>query len=323
MNNKIARSHGLDRPSHWMAKAVLVGLMAAPLPVSAITVGVELTLLVDISGSVDITEYNLQLQGYVDALNNPLIHNAIAANPTGSIAVNMVMWSGNTQQSEVIGWRQVSTAAEVQQLATDISTVGRPFSGGTAPQTAISSVLNGVLDDPFANSFEGLRHVIDISTDGVSNLDAGNTNPSHPTTIFSGCLELDNINQCTTFGRDAALALGVDAINVLAIDPAPSSPSFALVQQYANGALVAGTGQVFLANGFTDFGDAILTKLQQEIRPVPEPTTLALLSLGISGLGLHYRRKGRRKTQSYYNDLSVGFSRDIVRHPHSTAGLSP
>jgi len=52
----------------------------------AVPVSLELALLVDVSGSVNATEYNLQKTGYIDAFNNIGLQNAIASLP-GGIAV--------------------------------------------------------------------------------------------------------------------------------------------------------------------------------------------------------------------------------------------
>src|SRR4051794_19231929 len=76
----------------------LAALVAAPLafstPSQAVPVGLELSLLVDVSGSVDNSEYNLQKQGYVNAFSDPGLVSAILASTGGSIAVNFVQWSG-------------------------------------------------------------------------------------------------------------------------------------------------------------------------------------------------------------------------------------
>ncbi|MBK7422979.1 MAG: DUF1194 domain-containing protein [Propionivibrio sp.] len=44
---------------------------------SAQLVGLELALLIDVSGSVDATEYNLQRNGYVQAFQSAAVQNAI------------------------------------------------------------------------------------------------------------------------------------------------------------------------------------------------------------------------------------------------------
>ena len=79
-------------------KLVATALGAAAMMVAghakADAVGLELMLLVDVSGSVNATEYNLQKQGYVDAFNNATVQNAITNSQGGGIAVTYIEWSG-------------------------------------------------------------------------------------------------------------------------------------------------------------------------------------------------------------------------------------
>ena len=55
-------------------------------PAAAVPVAVELALLVDVSGSVDNSEYNLQKTGYVNAFKDAIIQSNIAS-LTGGIAI--------------------------------------------------------------------------------------------------------------------------------------------------------------------------------------------------------------------------------------------
>ena len=56
-------------------------------------VDLELLFLVDVSGSVNATEFNLQRTGYVNAFNDSAIANALTSGPFGRAAVSMVYWS--------------------------------------------------------------------------------------------------------------------------------------------------------------------------------------------------------------------------------------
>ncbi len=58
----------------------------------AVPVALELALLVDVSGSVNTTEYGLQKTGYVNAFKDAIIQSNIES-LTGGIAVTYIEWS--------------------------------------------------------------------------------------------------------------------------------------------------------------------------------------------------------------------------------------
>lgn len=244
--------------------AIALALAAAPIAAKATPVDIELQLLVDVSGSIDATEFNLQKTGYVQAFQNASVQAQIANNPNG-IAVQLVYWSGYNQQSIAVNWTHLTDAASANAFAAAINGVSRPFAGQTAVQSALKFGA-----DQFANNYEGTKLIIDVSGDGSDNDSPAGLLP--------------------TGGRDYALnTVGVDVINGLVIGGSAS------VFNYYQNNVIGGTGAfVTTAADFGAFATAVTNKIFHEtggMGDIPEPMTIAIFGLGIAGMGVALRRR--------------------------------
>lgn len=247
----------------FLVLAIVVGLgiaTTAQTGRAAIVVSTELALLVDVSGSVDSTEFNLQKSGYVQAFQSAAVQNLITNTP-GGIAVMLGYWSGGLQQQVAVNWTHLTNAADANAFAAAIAATTRPYSGQTAPGSAI----NWAVPLFASNNFTSNRMVIDVSGDGDQN-DGANTLTASTNAFNTGF-----------------------TLNGLPIGPV------SLANWYQANIVTPGGGFMVPAATFTDFKDAIETKLYREINnAVPEPATMAVFGVGALVAGGMYRRN--RKT---------------------------
>ncbi|MCC6321221.1 MAG: DUF1194 domain-containing protein [Phycisphaerales bacterium] len=241
--------------------AAACAVCAAPVvSLATVTVDLELSLVVDVSGSISNAEFGLQRGGYSAAFRNASIQNQITNTlngRSGKIAVNVIYWSGANEHTEVVPWTLLDSVAACNAFADAIDLTGRVYDG----QTCVQGALDFSSPAFATNMFDGFRKVIDISSDGDNNqLEPGRT---------------------VAQARADALSR-VDVINALVIEDAPST---ALLNYYQT-QVIGGTGAFALQATFQTFATAIAQKLTFEI---PTPGAAALL--GIGGLvGLRRRR---------------------------------
>ena len=133
-------------------------------------VSVELFLAVDVSGSVNATEYELQKQGYIDAFEDEEVISAITNLPNG-LAVAIETWSSSIQNTS--DWYLIEDRDDINSFIAAINSTlnATNGSGGTDITKAINSATNSILN----NNYEGQALVIDVSGDGISkNTSVGN-----------------------------------------------------------------------------------------------------------------------------------------------------
>ena len=135
-------------------------LLFAAVPARACDIA--LVLAVDVSGSVDNTEFRIQMDGLAEGLRDPSVSEALVV---GEAAIMVLQWTGTTRQAVSIPWTQVRSFEEVDALASRIETVNRKWRNYS---TAIGEAME-FSQAQFADAPACDRHVIDISGDGSSN----------------------------------------------------------------------------------------------------------------------------------------------------------
>ena len=205
-------------------------------------VDLKLLLAVDVSGSIDFWESDLQRDGYVKALKDETVINTILSGQTGRIALSYVEWAGGDHQRVVVDWSLIDSREAAYAVAEDLNV--RPHMAGR--RTSIGNMLKFATDwfrDP---RFFAERQVIDISGDGPNNTGA----------------KVDE-------ARDLAIANGItiNALPILNERPSPYGfPKLVDLDVYYEECVIGGSGAfVVVAKGIRSFAAAVRRKMILEV----------------------------------------------------------
>ncbi|MGR3312042.1 DUF1194 domain-containing protein [Roseovarius indicus] len=126
-----------------------------------------LALGLDVSGSVDMWEYRLQLDGLAGALLDPEVQAAFLLYPETPVRLMVYEWSAQTHQRVVIGWRDIAGPADLLAVAQVLQgTRSVPVNN---PSTAIGAAMAfGAAE--LQTQADCWRMTLDISGDGPSNV---------------------------------------------------------------------------------------------------------------------------------------------------------
>lgn len=224
-------------------------VLVPPLAWAAEPVDMLLVLAADVSRSVTEPKFRLQRDGAAAAITHPDVVKAITAGPNRRIAVCFVEWATFGQQSVIVDWTVIGSAASARSFGDKLVEAPRSFAGSTSISGAIEFSVIQLERAPFSAD----RRVIDISGDGNNN---------------SGRSVVD--------ARDAALEKGI-IINALVI-LTPLSESFRPehtnppggLEKYFRDNVIGGPGSfTVVAEGHEAFGRSLTKKLIQEIAGLP------------------------------------------------------
>ena len=138
--------------------ATLMSFFAMP----AVACDLALVLAVDVSGSVDNSEYRVQMDGLAAALRDPLVSEALVR---ARAQIMLLQWTGANRQRVTVPWTEMSDFEAVEKLAGAVSADARVWRNYS---TAIGEALSASLD-AFPSERRCTRRLIDVSGDGVSN----------------------------------------------------------------------------------------------------------------------------------------------------------
>jgi len=233
-------------------RSAIVGSLAALAAGSAAKaddtpVDLQLVLAVDVSRSIDEVEAELQRRGYIEALTNDRVIDAILSGEHRRIAVCYTEWAGTHYQAVVIDWTVIDSANAARRFAEKLTEAPRTSQSWTAVGAALIHA-----GQRFENSgLVARRRVIDISGDGRTN-DGPAAEIIRDRLVGQGIVVngLPVMMNRTNFGRPPDLTL----------------------DKYYEENVIGGPGAfMVVADNFEQFGRAVHSKLVREISAM-EPT---------------------------------------------------
>ncbi|GHD10576.1 hypothetical protein GCM10016234_12580 [Tianweitania populi] len=235
-----------------LSRLAVASFAALLLPVpaqAAEPVDVELVLAVDVSLSMSPMELDIQRRGYMAALTDAKVVQAIQDGVHGKIALTYFEWAGDGMQRVVVPWTVVANQADAEAVAAKLQ-AGVPNS---ARRTSISAALSFAGDLLAESGYSGMKRVIDISGDGPNNQG----------------LPVDGV-------RDLIVSQGItiNGLPLMTAGGAMSSYDFADLDTYYTRCVIGGPGSfVVPVHDWSQFPEAIRRKLVLELAgpltPIP------------------------------------------------------
>jgi hypothetical protein len=206
-----------------------------------VEVDLRLAIAVDVSRSIDEDEARLQRQGYLEALADRRVIDAMTGGPLRRIAITYVEWAGTHYQRTAIGWTMIDSPEAAASFAAKLDASPMTSQSWTAVGAALAYAASK-FDEPL---FRSNRKVIDVSGDGK-------TNNGPPAELV----------------RDELVKRGIviNGLPILSERPNFGRPPEADLDVYYEEKVIGGPGAfIVVAKGFADFGRAIRSKMTREI----------------------------------------------------------
>ena len=204
-------------------------------------VDLQLVMAVDASASVDENEFRLQMSGIATAFREPEIHRAIAAGPSGAIAVALVVWAASGLPKDVVPWRVIRTPGEALDFADFVENYPRRITGGTGIGAGMSYAVRHIMNSGYVSP----RKIVDVSGDGRE------TRPQDHVVL-------------TPQAQSMALSLGITVNGLAILNDEPRLDIY-----YREHVAIGAGNFVMSAASYQDFAVAMARKLLREIEHRP------------------------------------------------------
>lgn len=241
----------------------------------------ELILSIDVSGSIDMNEYDLQKNGWKMAFSDPGIKASLfkpEVISAGGSAIGVAQWSSFGEQTMAIPTMRIFDDASYNSFISQLDSMSRVYGGSTCVSCGMDVAINDILTNGFVTP-AGVagRLVVDLSGDG-----SNNDGPD-------------------PLGQKAIAESNGIIINALAIeDPF-------LVTYYQNNvatiatAINGGTpaGFVLFADNFANFQAAATTKLGKELNDTQVPAGLPIFGVATAFGSIRKMRQLSSRLQNF------------------------
>jgi hypothetical protein len=238
--------------------------VSAALPLQAATstdryVDLQLVLAVDVSGSMDYYEQQVQRDGYIQAFRDPAVISAITSGPYGRIAVTYVQWAGAFIQQTAVPWTVIASRDDALNFA---ATLGKaPIFSERGTSISAGLAYAGSAFD--VSSFDSDRRTIDVSGDGSNN---------------------DGLPVAGVRDRLVKQGVAINGLPIL-VNPSvvPGNIGFDLEDYYHDCVIGGPASFVIPIKVYGDFAPAIRRKLILEIASIESPIVpVAEVSRGVN-----------------------------------------
>lgn len=223
-------------------------LLAVTMAAAPFAVGAEcrqaLALGLDVSGSVDLREYRLQLDGLIAALNDPDVAAIFFALPNAPVSLLVYEWSGSEDQAILVPWTAVTSRDVLSKISKTLAQTERRV---TSPGTALGDAMHMGAAHLEARA-ECWKRTLDISGDGKSNMGP------RPRDIKQAISDRGITINALVIGADAPVSGDRRQVEI------------GELSAYFRAEVIAGPNSfVQTALGFDDYAAAMTQKLKREL----------------------------------------------------------